>query len=104
MAETKLNIATLGTREEVIEVTGAVAITGAAGALGQQAVTFEKAYVNAPKVLAVVGESLDLVKVKLSACSISTTGLTLGIWRNALADLANGTYTVKARIIGWRAS
>ena len=102
MSETKLSIAALGTRENVVQVTAAVPITGAAGALGSVQVTFDKAFVNAPKIVGFGNDSIDLAKSICSVSTLTASSMYVNIWREALANLANGTYTVKVNVVGER--
>jgi hypothetical protein len=106
MADTqeKLSIATLGTREDVQKIVATVPITGAAEALGSVAVTFDKAFVSAPKILGVNGVSIDLAKANLSISTLTASGMYVNIYRYALADLANGSYGVEVNLVGWKVS
>lgn len=104
MSEAKLNIATLGTRESVIQVTAAVTVTAGAGATNQLAVTFEKAFVNAPKIIAVDSQEVGLLKANLRVTNVSNTGLTVNVYQVLAGDVVNGTYNVNVTLVGWKAS
>ena len=104
MSEAKLSIATLGTRESVIQVTAAVTVTAGNSALNTLAVTFEKAFVNAPKIVGVTTKVAGLRKAMLSVDSVTTTGMNVNVFQVATADVASGTYNVDVALVGWKAS
>jgi len=105
MSEAKLSIATLGTRESVIQVTASVMVTAGANTINTLAVTFEKAFVNAPKIIGVTSKALALRKAAmLSATAVTTTGMNVNVFQKEAADVANGTYDVDVTLVGWKAS
>lgn len=104
MSEAKLPIATLGTRESVIQVSASVIVTAGAGALNTLAVTFDKAFVNAPKIVGVTSKVTGLRKAILSVDSVTTTGMNVNVFQVGAGDVTSGTYVVDVALVGWKAS
>ena len=104
MSEEKLSIATLGTREAVIEVSASILVTTGANTLQTTAVTFDKAFVAAPKIIGVTGKTTALRKGILSADSVTPTGMNVNIFQINSGDVASGTHVVQVALVGWKVS
>ena len=105
MSEEKLSISTLGTREAVIEVSASILVTTGANTLQTTAITFDKAFVAAPKLLgAPSGKTAALRKGILSVDSITATGMNVNIFQINSGDVASGTHVVQVALVGWKVS
>lgn len=106
MADTqeKLEIATLGTREEVKKIKASLVVTAGADTTTTLAVTFDKPYVNAPEVIGVVSVDATLNKVNVTATDVTKTGMNVNIYQVLSADLASATYVVEVSYVGWKAN
>lgn len=104
MADTqkKLEIATLGTREEVHKVTASVVVTQGADTTTTLAVTFDNEYVNIPDIIGVVCTDANAVKANFSATDITATGMNVNAYQVLAADLVTATYLVEVTLVGWK--
>ena len=100
MAEKKLPMAALGTRETVIKVTETLSVTQGADTTTTSAVTFDKAFVSAPDVIGVVCTDAAAVKANFAATDITTTGMNVRAYQVLAADLVTGDYDVEVTLVG----
>lgn len=102
--QSKLEIATLGTRETVIKVKAAVVVTAGADTTTTTAVVFTKAFVNIPEVIGVVCVDDDVIKGSVSATNITKVGMDVNIYQVLSGDVASATYDVEVTLAGWKVS
>lgn len=106
MADTqvKLDIATLGTRQEVLKVKADVVVTAGAATTSTLAITFDNPFVNIPEIISVISKDSGLTKGNIGAHTVTKTGLTAYIYQVLSADVASATYTVEVTLYGWKAA
>jgi hypothetical protein len=104
MSEVKVSIATMGTRETVQQVSATVPVVTGANTMQTAAVTFEKAFVQAPVLLAVSAKTIGLRKAILSVDTITTTGMNVNVFQINSDDVATGDHVVDVTLVGWKVS
>ena len=106
MADTqvKINIAALGTREEVLKVKADLVVTAGADTTTTTAVVFDKAFVNIPEVVGVVCVDAAVVKGNISCDTVTATGMNVRLYQVLAADVASATYVVEVILVGWKVS
>lgn len=102
--QAKVNIAALGTREEVVKVKAALVVTAGADTTTTTAVVFDKAFVNIPEVIGVICTAAAVVKGNISCDTVTATGMNVRIYQVLAADVASATYTVEVTLVGWKVS
>lgn len=100
--QTKVEIATLGTRETVLNIAAEVVGTDVADNTFTTAVVFAKPFVNPPLVLGVTVEVVDAAQAIASCTEVTTTGCNVNL--HQVIELPAATYIVNAKIVGWKAS
>jgi hypothetical protein len=102
MSEVQIDIATLGTRQEVKKVKATLAVTQGADTTTTLAVTFDNEYVNIPEILGVVCTDAAAIKANFAATDITTTGMNVSAYQVLAADLVTGSYVVEVTLEGWK--
>ncbi len=102
--QTKLDIATLGTRETVIKVKATVVVVSGPDTTSTIAVVFDKPFVQIPEVIGVVSVDPLLVKIFVSATAVTTTGMDVNIYQILAAELGSGSFVVEVTLVGWKVS
>jgi len=100
--QTKIEIATLGTREEVVEVAAVIAVTDTADTVHQIAVVFDKPYVRPPVILGAVTIDTASAKGIASVEDVTAVGMTVNLYQIGAGDLATQDHNVRVSFVGWK--
>ena len=105
MADTqsKVKVASLGTRETVLKARVVVAATAAANALHQTAVTFDTAFSAIPDVLGISIQSDGASRGVANVNGLSTTGFTMNLIQTQTVDVNTGSHNIDVVFSGTRA-
>ena len=103
--EAQLEIAPLGTREKVIKVSIDVAVTQGDDTTTTVEHTFDKPFVNIPKVIG-GAHCTDLAALEstMLVTDITKTTIDVSMYQVLEANLVTGTYVVEVDVVGWVAA